>query len=260
MLNKKLGARCYTIEMKISEYEKMANAEDNYWWHIGRKSIIERRLKSVTKTDEREDVRILNIGCGTGGTIPMLEEHGRTMNVDTSPEAIKIARQRGIKELRLIGRDGLPFEDNSFDIIVALDVLEHIEEDLDALREWTRVLKKEGVIILTVPAYQWLWSEHDEALHHFRRYNASGLHKLLNLAGLKATKRSYIITSTLIPIVMYRLIKSILPGSKGADTSYVKLPRPVNYALAKILWAEGWCLDWINLPIGTSVLMMATKE
>lgn len=244
------------VAMRTTEYEIMANAEDKYWWHIGRESIIDGQLTQISKG---RHLKILNVGCGTGGTVPMLERHGAVTNIDTSEEAIRIAKRRGVNNVQLVNGFDVPFKDSSFDVIVALDVLEHISDDHSALREWGRVLKDGGAIVLTVPAYQWLWSQHDEVLHHFRRYNASGLHKLFNTAGLKVIKRSYIIASTLIPIVAYRFLASLLPKKDEGATSYVELPTWINSMLAWILKLEGKCLSLFNFPAGTSILMIGKK-
>jgi ubiquinone/menaquinone biosynthesis C-methylase UbiE len=152
--------------MKKTEYEQMSLREETYWWHVGRLSIVDSLL---SKFDKKNENKILNIGCGTGGTIPILEKYGEVVNVDISSEALKFLRQKGYKGTKVSG-NGLPFEDNEFDFVVALDVLEHIDQDREALNEWHRVLKPGGQLMITVPAHAFLWSGHDVSLHHFRRY------------------------------------------------------------------------------------------
>ncbi len=151
--------------MKVSEYQKMAELEDSYWWHVGRKSIISQQMKRLNL---KKRPKILNIGCGTGGMIPLFEQYGDVTNVDVSNEAIKFCKQQGYKDIFKYNGKKLPFKNNSFGMVVATDVLEHIEDDDAALVEWRRVLKPNGHLLITVPAYQWLWSEHDESLQHYR--------------------------------------------------------------------------------------------
>ena len=242
--------------MNTSEYTQMAKQEDLYWWHLGRKKIIDQRLKNI-RLDKK--TKILNIGCGTGGTIATLEKYGQLTNVDTSKEAIRHLKKRGIKNVTQVEGLVLPYKNNSFDIVIALDVLEHIENDSKALKEWYRVLKPEGKLLITVPAYQWLWSEHDESLHHYRRYTASGLHNLVNQNNYKVFKRSYIIVFSFPLIVLYRLIASIGKNPSQKKTSYVMLPSAINTLFVNLLAIEGRLLKYINFPYGTSVLIEAQK-
>ncbi|MDP3792291.1 MAG: methyltransferase domain-containing protein [bacterium] len=240
--------------MKFEEYKKLAQMEEYYWWHVGRKYIIEDQLKMVGFP---KDSKILNMGCGTGGTVNMLSRFGQVVNVDTSDDALKFSKNRGISNLVKVENIDLPFQDSIFDIVVGLDVIEHIKDDEAALREWFRVLRRGGVIFLTAPAYQWLWSEHDESLHHYRRYS---LKNLINLVPDHAIiKKSYAITFTLPLIVGYRLLKKIAPNKK-IKTSYVILPSFLNSILIWFLRLEVKVLHYINFPFGTSILLILRKK
>ncbi len=245
-----------TRAMKTTEYKKMANAENTYWWHVGRKDIINRYIRNLGL---KKNSAILNIGCGTGGTINMLEKHGILENVDTSQEAVNYLNKLNIKNVRKINGLKLPYKENTFDLIVALDVLEHIKEDSKALKEWHRVLKPKGKLLITVPAYQWLWSNHDESLHHYRRYTLSGLHRTVNSEGFKVKNRSYIIVFSFPLIVTYRFIASLKNNKNNKQSSYVFLPAPINNLFVKFLVIEGWLLKYISFPFGTSALIEATK-
>jgi SAM-dependent methyltransferase len=243
--------------MRTTEYANMAAMEESYWWHAGRKRIIQRQMDGLKI---RRQATILNIGCGTGGLIPLLSKYGQLENVDTSRHAIDFCRRRGFKNLQQIDDLRLPFANNTFDLLVATDVLEHIEDDNRALAEWYRTLKPGGQLIMTVPAYQWLWSEHDESLHHHRRYTASQLHKLVNRERFQVVKRSYIIVFSFPLIVGYRLARSIVPRqSSSAQSSYVLLPGPINSFFISLLNIESRIAKYINFPFGTSVLMIAEK-
>jgi SAM-dependent methyltransferase len=245
--------------MNTDEYSRMAELEDSYWWHVGRISILSHQLGKLSTGRSR----ILNVGCGTGGTIPLLSQYGDVTNVDVSPEAVKFCQQKGY-EAKLVAIDTLPFPDKSFDMLVATDVLEHIESDLAALQEWRRVLTEDGFLVLTVPAYQWLWSAHDEALHHYRRYSLGQLHRLINLAGYQVKKRSYIITFSFFIIVGYRFLASIFSGRKPSakpspQSSYVILPKPINRLFILLLQIEAIILRFINFPFGTSIIIISKK-
>lgn len=233
----------------------MARLERTYWWHVGRLDVVRRQLQQIA--GGRKNLRILNVGAGTGGTVDMLAAFGAIDHVDMADEAIAYLHALHIPNVIQADAVKLPYADNTYDIVIALDVLEHIEDDLAALNEWRRVLRPGGEVVLTVPAYQWLWSEHDESLHHFRRYTASGLHALCNHAHFTVRTRTYIITLFFPIIVGYRAIRHFIKPKHS--TSYVMLPAWLNWVFTKLVQLEGILVKTINLPFGTSVLMTAKK-
>lgn len=242
--------------MNISEYQQMSEMEKTYWWHVGRMEIV----KSVlAKNTPNSKLKILNVGCGTGGTIPHLEEFGKVTNVDTSKEAVKFLKEKGYSG-KLYNGKKLPFKENSFDLVVALDVLEHIKEDGAALDEWKRVLKPNGGLLITVPAHQWLWSGHDEALHHFRRYTRKGLRKLLVSADFSVRKASYAIAFSLPLIVGFRFLNKLLGKKMDSQSSYIQLPGFVNKFFIFLLKVEAKMQKLFNMPFGTSVISYSKKK
>lgn len=242
--------------MNIAEYKEMSEREDNYWWHTGRISIIDKQLARISKGNKR--LKILNIGCGTGGTIPTLEKHGTVTNVDISAEALKFLGMKGHKGT-LIKDHKLPFKDGEFDIVIALDVLEHIDQDRLSLDEWRRVLGKQGKVLITVPAYGFLWSGHDTSLHHKRRYTRNKLDWDLSKSSFKKVKNSYMISFSLLLVVGFRLLYKISGRKMTENTSYVNLPHSINFLFDKILRLEGYLLRFISIPFGTSVLAIYKK-
>ena len=255
------------MKMNIVEYEQMATMEKFYWWHVGRNRIITDQLKKITKAKKR--VKILNIGCGTGGTIPLLKKFGKVTNVDNSPEVAKYLKRNGIKDVVLVDSLKLPFQDNEFDIVVGFDVLEHIKQEDTALKEWRRVIKPDGHLFLTVPAYQWLWSEHDIGLHHFRRYTTKRLKQRVTKNGFQPKKVSYAIAFSLPMIVTFRYAKkglqALKPGKSEAKqhseiSSYIKVPDSVNKLFSRILFLESRALKHVNFPFGTTVLTVARNK
>lgn len=240
--------------------EKTIKAEgdvaDSYWWFVGRRVIVDRVLSRFVKP-----VGVaVDIGCGSGGNLQVLSKHaGLTMGLDRSPAALEAAAARGMPVARADAQV-LPLPDCSVDLLTALDVLEHLDDDMRALAEFQRVLRPNGFLLVTVPAYRFLWSEHDEALMHRRRYVASELHIKLVRSGFRVLKRSYAVFFAFFPIVSYRLFRGLVPKSPlEPKVSYIMLPGSLNRLLAALLGFEGWVMRGMNLPFGTSIVAVAQK-
>lgn len=244
--------------MKKAEYARMAHYERTYWWHLGRIKIIRTYLKLAKKSKDGA-LAILNVGCGTGGAVDVLEKFGVVDNVDVSDDALNFMKKSGYKRLTKVDDIELPFTDGAFDIVGAFDVLEHIDKHVDALKEWKRVLKNDGVIVLTVPAYQWLWSDHDVSLHHKRRYTVNRLKNAAYEAGLEVEKGSYAIVFSLPMIVGFRFLNRILRRKTTEETSYVSVSAPINKFFTNLLGVEAWFHKWLRFPTGTSVVAILRK-
>lgn len=244
--------------MNHQEYEKMKNLEETYWWHVGRRFIITSVLKKYFRSPQ-ENSLILDIGCGTGGNYEILKNFGKVSGVDDSEEALKFARESGYSELVRGSGINLPFSDNKFDCVAMLDVLEHIEDDKLALRECHRILKPDGGFILTVPSYQWLWSGHDEALGHKRRYVKSDLVRKFKNSGFKILFSSYAITFLFPPIAFYRLLDWL--RGRRQETSYVMVHPLINKFFTWLLYVEGFLFKvGMRFPFGTSIIIYAQKS
>jgi len=230
--------------------------EESYWWFVGRRSIIDRILKRFG----RRSRLTVDVGCGSGRNLQLLSEHSDwVMGVDRSPTASDLAAARGLPVACADGHS-LPLADCSVDLLSALDVIEHLDDDIRALNEFQRVLRPGGLLLVTVPAYRFLWSEHDEALMHRRRYVASELHAKLTNSQLQVLKRSYAVFFPFYPIVFYRLFRGVFPKNAFAPkASHVILPAIFNDLLILMLKIEAWIMERINLPWGTSIVVLAQK-
>jgi SAM-dependent methyltransferase len=242
--------------MNISEYSRMAERERNYWWHAGRLSIIDSWMKKWINPPKK--AAVLNVGCGTGGTLPVIEKYGHVDNIDVSEEAIKFMREAGYKVRKVTGTK-LPYGDNTFDVVVAFDVLEHIKEHRQALQEWLRVLKKGGAILITVPAYSWLWSDHDASLHHHRRYNKKLISSIVPASGT-IQRISYCIVFSLPLVVGFRFINKLLGRKGDSETSYVNVPHFVNTLFTNLLGIEAKAHKIMTFPAGTSMIIAIRKN
>ena len=247
--------------MKHEEYERMYRFEDRYWWFVARRHLITSLLKTHYSQDG--SLRILDIGCGTGAMLDELAHFGHVVGADYAPEALQfcITRKVGADLARADVRR-LPFADSSFDVVTAMDIVEHIDDDKAASCEIFRVLKPGGRLFVTVPAFPSLWSEHDEALHHFRRYTMPRLKDLFQRVGLTVDKVSYTVT-TLFPLIwVFRQVSNLLPkrraeGEKKANL--VNFSAPVNSALLALSQWETRIVHGQNLPFGVSVVCVARK-
>ncbi len=245
--------------MQKAEYVRMAGRESSYWWHLGRLHIIETYLKQAVRGRAREDVKILNVGCGTGGTIPLLEKYGILTNVDVCDVAIVFMKTYGYEATQVDGVK-MPYADESFDLVVAFDVLEHIEEDNAALREWRRVMKQDGSIVITVPAYQWLWTEHDVSLMHFRRYTRPHLRETVAANELRVQRMSHGFVVFLPLIAGFRFLHKLSGRKVTSETSYVDVPIWVNRIFIGMLRTEAILHERMSFPMGTSIIATFRKH
>jgi 2-polyprenyl-3-methyl-5-hydroxy-6-metoxy-1,4-benzoquinol methylase len=200
--------------MNSEMYEIFFNIQKKHWWFQTKKEIV---LKAIEKfNDAKGQIKILDIGCGSGLMLNSLEKIGEVSGMDMSDDAIgfsgKIFNGRVLKGWL---PDKVPFPENHFDLIVALDVIEHIEDDFGSLESIRKHLKAHGKAIITVPAYMFLWSPFDDKNEHKRRYRRSELKKKLLAAGFKIEKLSYYIFFLFPAVFIVRKLNMIL-GRDGA--------------------------------------------
>jgi 2-polyprenyl-3-methyl-5-hydroxy-6-metoxy-1,4-benzoquinol methylase len=243
--------------MEKNEYQTMFDIETDYWWFVARRKLITQLVRG--EAGGRADVRILDVGCGTGANLDALRRYGESFGVDLSSDAIEHCRMRGLKDLAISRLENLSYSSNSFDIITALDVLEHVDDDLTAMGELYRICRPGGMLLVTVPAYGFLWSEHDEALHHRRRYAEYELRNKLTVAGFDIERCSYFITTLFFPILLIRVLQGIFKRSTHPKTSHVELPRLFNRMIIWLLAFEQWLIRFINLPFGVTIVCTARK-
>jgi SAM-dependent methyltransferase len=200
---------------------------------------------------------MLDVGCGTGANAIAFERLAPTVGIDSSMDALHFCRKRGLQRVTLTPLEDLPFGSGSFDIVTALDVLEHSDDDLRCLREIHCVLKPRGLVLITVPAYGFLWSEHDEALKHRRRYTAHELRNKLTVTGFEVVRTSYFISTLFVPILALRIWQGLRKDSTHPRTSIQVLPNWLNSALVALLSLERRLFHRINIPFGVSIVALA---
>jgi SAM-dependent methyltransferase len=201
---------------------------------------------------------VLDAGCGTGRNLLELAALGTVEGVDASVEALELCRSRGITAVRQGKVEELPFDDGSFDLIVATDVVEHLLDDRAALRELRRVAAPGARLLATVPAYGWLWSAHDNDHHHYRRYTLRQLRTRVDQAGWDTVTASYFNSLLLMPIAAVRLLQSRRPVEPDARPDLELTPRALNRLLAQPMRIEAALIErgW-SLPAGVSIGLVA---
>ena len=161
-------------------YRELYELEDRHWWFRGRRAVI---WALLARAGIDRAPRLLDAGCGTGRNLVEFGPLGEAEGVDVSSEAVDFCRRRGLDGVRQATLEDLPFEGGRFDLTLATDVIEHLDDDRRALRELRRAARPGGRLLVTVPAYRWLWSQHDESMHHRRRYTERGLSDALKASG-----------------------------------------------------------------------------
>lgn len=237
------------------EYDAMYRLEKSYWWYVARRELAEELLNG--EINGRDSVRILDVGCGTGANVTAFARLAPTVGIDASMEALHFCQNRGIKTVVMSPLEDLPFACDTFEIVTALDVLEHTDDDLRCLREIHRVSKRMGFVLITVPAYGFLWSEHDEALKHRRRYTAHELRNKLAVTGFQVIRTSYFISTLFFPILALRIWQGLRKDSTHPRTSIYVLPKWINSTLVGLLTLERKLFHRINIPFGVSIVALA---
>jgi ubiquinone/menaquinone biosynthesis C-methylase UbiE len=242
--------------MNPGEYDKMRRLEDEYWWFVGRRELA---LMLLRKHSNKRSGDVLDLGCGTGAVMASATEFSESVTgLDMSDRALEYAHQRELSGLTQADGTLLPFSDASFDAIVALDIFEHIEKDDLAFAEAYRVLRPGGILVLSVPAHRWLWSKHDVALHHFRRYTVREISQQLARARFEIETASYAVFLLFPLVVLSRLLERFRPGP--AEASLPNVPSWLNRTLIHLLRLEGgWVLSGWRLPWGSSVVAIGRK-
>jgi SAM-dependent methyltransferase len=241
--------------MKEHTYPIMFRVEQAHWWYTGRRKILAGFVEEICRqvTDRRP--RILDVGCGTGANLLMLSQYGDAEGVDLSEDALAFCRERGLDKVRLGAGEELPYEDSTFDLVTAFDVVEHMDDDLAGLREMRRVLRPGGRVLLFVPTFMFLWGLQDDVSNHRRRYRLPELRRVLEKAGFEIERTTYANITFFFPILVMRQLMR-LTGIKTDSENNINVTA-LNGVLGSVFGAESWLLKVMNLPFGVSGLCVA---
>lgn len=245
--------------MRPVNYEVMFEVEDDHWWFVGRRAIVLAQIDQALKGAESSSPRrVLDIGCGTGATMDHLQRYGEVQGIDLSELPLKFSRRRGHTRVMLASATELPFADESFDLVTALDVIEHLDDDVRGLGEIRRVLKPGSPGILFVPAFQALWGPNDDQSGHKRRYRIEGLRRAAIAAGLEVERISYANLAMFAPIWLGRRILRLLGREEQAEN---RINHPlINRCLTAVFAAEAPWLLRHGLPFGVSIVCVVRRR
>ncbi len=244
--------------MDLKYYSIAAEVEDVHWWFRGRRMVLKSVLDNYSHIP-KQSTDILEIGCGNGGNLKLLSDYGRIFAIELDAAARERAERRGIAQVEKgYLPDRLPFDNKMFDIIAAFDVIEHIDDDLKSIQAIHARLNPQGLVLLTVPAYNQLWSRHDELSHHKRRYHVVQITSIIERAGFKVLYKSYFNT-LLFPLAAFNILLSKI--FKRAPYFALKLPpSPINNIFTRIFSFESQILSKFSLPFGMSILVCAQRK
>jgi SAM-dependent methyltransferase len=248
-------------EMQQHTYSIMHRVEETHWWFVGRRKIIESFLEPVCaelKTSSRkEPLNILDVGCGTGANLEMLSQFGNAEGVDVSAEALEFCRARGLQQVREGAAEALPYDNDSFDLVTGLDVVEHLDDDVAGLKEMRRVLRADGRAVLFVPAFMFLWGVQDDISNHRRRYTMAGLKEAVRKAGFEIERASYVNLSFFAPIFFGRLLMRVT-GLRPASENNITIGA-LNGVMGRLFGAERLLLRHLNFPFGVSIICVVRR-
>ena len=249
--------------MKMSDnlYPLFDAIEERHWWFMGRKEVLFCLLDKFNNLGKNP--KYLDIGCGTGAILKKLENYGQAIGVDISEEAIEYCRKKGCRDVRKMNEGNLPFLSEEFECLLSFDVIEHIEYDARELAEYYRILKPGGIMILTVPAYMWLWSAHDDINRHRRRYTSKLLKIRLLCAGFKIERLTYFSTFLFPIIVLVRVMVALLDKYFGIRKDGFDFHIPASFfnrLLTRVFSAESRWLINRDFLFGSSLLVVCRKE
>lgn len=245
--------------MDLELYEQHARLEHDHWWFVARRAIIgavlDRHLRPAT------DRRLLDVGCGTGGMLPLLARFGTVTGIEGEPIAFERCRASFAQiDVRLGQVPADVPADGSFDVVSAFDVIEHIDDDVGALAALRSAVRPDGLVVVTVPALPWLWSDHDDVNGHKRRYTRRRLLASFEQAGLEVTAISYFNTVLLPLVAAARLGQRLRRRPVTPHSDFTMPPRWLNRALTSLMAGERSAVAGRGLPLGVSLIAVAAPR
>ncbi len=245
-------------EMMEHTYPILYQVEQTHWWYVGRRKIITEFVREIVSDVKDRPAKILDVGCGTGANLLLLSNYGDAEGVDVSHDALAFCRERGLQKLKHGAAEQLPYEDKTFDLVAAFDVVEHLDDDLAGLKELKRVLRPGGRALLFVPTFMFLWGIQDDVSNHRRRYRLPEFKRLLAEAGFEIERASYANITFFFPILFVRKLMK-LTGLKTSSENNINVSA-LNGLFGWLFSAESVALRYMNFPFGVSGICVARRR
>jgi SAM-dependent methyltransferase len=233
-----------------AEFQTMLALDDRHWWYRGRRRVVRAVLDSLAIP---KAARLLDAGAGSGRTLDELAAYAHVAGIELNPVGVEAARSRGHQDVTEAAVEAIPHPDATFHVVTCLDVIEHTPDDVRSLRELRRVTRPGGALVVTVPAYPWLWSRHDELNRHYRRYTRRSLRRAAEAASWRVERMTGFNAAYLLPAAAVRLARR---GRETDESSELALTPPaLNGVLELPLRAEAALIArGVSLPAGLSLL------
>ncbi len=233
--------------------------EESHWWFVGRRNMVWRLLKDLDR-----NLSILEVGCSGGPLMRLLQDKGfaKVTGIDISECSVELCRNLGETAVKVADGRATGFSNEQFDVVIASDVLEHIEDPAQGLTEWSRILRPKGILLVFVPAFQFLWSRHDEVNYHYRRYTKQEVVTLLEQTGFCIERSAYWNFCLFFPALLVRTMRRIFSRKQGETEGgdLTASGKIVNRILESVLKSENSLLaSGLNFPVGLSLFAIARK-
>lgn len=243
------------LSMQNLAYELLFQVTKQNWWYRVRREIVKGCIERYCPRP-KGNLKILDVGCGIGDLLKELHSWGEARGIDNSPQAVALCQEQTISNVTKGSATDIPFSDNKFDVVLALDILEHIENDSRAIQEIHRVLQPGGLAIIFVPAFNFLWGKSDELGQHLRRYTLKELKNKMKGRGFRVLKASYFNFFLFLPIWLVRLAVRFF---KIPIRSESEAGRLANFILYYIFYLESKLLRFVDFPVGVSAMVIGRK-
>lgn len=240
----------------VSAYHAL---EESHWWFVGRRDMVWRLVKDLDR-----NLSILEVGCSGGPLIRLLQRKGfaKIIGIDINECSVQLCRSLGDIDVKVADGCATGFSDEQFDMVIASDVIEHIVDPIQGLTEWSRILKQKGVVLVFVPAFQFLWGRHDEVNRHYRRYTKQEIVSLLEQAGFCIERATYWNFCLFFPALLVRTSRRVFSRQQGEKEGgdLTASGKIMNRLLENVLKIENSLLaSGLNLPFGLSLFAIARK-
>ncbi len=245
--------------MNDEVYEEMYRVESRHWWFGAKHKIVRNLLHRYLPMSAGRKPRVVDLGCGCGYLLSLIKDEYDAVGMDSFQQAIDFSGKRGVRVEFGSLPEPVPFENESFDCLMLLDVLEHLQDDHACFARAIKLLKPGGIAICTVPAYPWLWTKRDEYHQHFRRYTRSAFKTLMSIDGVKPEFVSHMNAVLFPAAVGERVLRKFVPLKEGHGD--LKVPAaPINWAMRESYAAERLLMGRVPIPLGLSLVSVTRRE